>query len=94
MQYHAAVILIVVNNGIYGTIRMHQERRFPGRIAGTDLSGPDYTALARSLGAHAERIETTDAFAAAFERAVESGKPALLELCTDPLQITPDRRLA
>jgi acetolactate synthase I/II/III large subunit len=94
MQYHAAVIVLLVNNGIYGTIRMHQERRFPGRISGTELLGPDYVALARSFGAHAERVETTGAFAEAFERAVESGKPALLELCTDPLQITPDRRLA
>jgi acetolactate synthase-1/2/3 large subunit len=94
MQYKAAVIVLVVNNGIYGTIRMHQERRFPGRVSGTDLQDPDFVALAHSFGAYAERVESTDAFAQAFERAIESRKPALLELCTDRLQITPDRRLA
>lgn len=93
LQYHAAVVVLVVNNGMYGTIRMHQERRFPGRVSGTELLTPDYVALANSFGAYAERIESTDAFAEAFERAVESRKPALLELCTDGRQITPDRRL-
>ena len=93
MQYGAAVIVIVVNNGMYGTIRMHQERRFPGRVSGTDLAGPDFTALARSFGAYAERVESTDAFAGAFERAVGAARPALLELCVDRDQITPDRRL-
>lgn len=93
LQYHAAVIVLVVNNGMYGSIRMHQEWRFPGRVSGTDLLTPDYVALARSFGAYAERIESTDSFEEAFERAVESRKPALLELCTDRHQITPDRRL-
>jgi acetolactate synthase-1/2/3 large subunit len=94
LQYHAAVIVLVVNNSMYGTIRMHQERRFPGRISGTDLLTPDYVALARSFGAYAERIDSTDAFAEAFERAVEARRPALLELCTDRNQITPDRRIS
>jgi acetolactate synthase-1/2/3 large subunit len=93
LQYGAAVIVIVVNNGMYGTIRMHQERRFPGRVSATDLSGPDFVALAKSFGAYAERIETTDAFAAAFNRALEANRPALLELRVDRNQITPDRRL-
>jgi acetolactate synthase-1/2/3 large subunit len=93
LQYGAAVIVIVVNNGMYGTIRMHQERRFPGRVSATDLAGPDFVALAKSFGAHAERIETTDAFAAAFNRALEANRPALLELQVDRKQITPDRRL-
>ena len=92
-QYGAAIIVLVVNNGMYGTIRMHQERRFPGRVSSTDLSDPDFVALAKSFGAHAERIESTEAFADAFERAVESGRPSLLELCVDRNQITPDRRL-
>lgn len=93
LQYHAAIIVLVVNNGMYGTIRMHQERRFPGRVSGTDLATPDFVALAKSFGAYAEKIEATDEFAAAFERAVESRRPALLELCVDRNQITPDRRL-
>jgi acetolactate synthase-1/2/3 large subunit len=92
-QYGAAIIVLVVNNGMYGTIRMHQERRFPGRVSSTDLSTPDFVALAKSFGAHAERIELTEAFADAFERAVEAGRPSLLELCVDRNQITPDRRL-
>lgn len=93
LQYHAAVIVLVVNNGMYGTIRMHQERLFPGRISGTNLLAPDYVALARAFGAYAERIESTGEFSEAFERAVRAQRPALLELCTDGKQITPDRRL-
>jgi acetolactate synthase I/II/III large subunit len=92
-QFGAAIIVIVVNNGMYGTIRMHQERRFPGRVSATGLANPDFIALARAYGAHAERVDTTDAFAAAFENARQSGRPALIELCVDPNQITPDRRL-
>jgi acetolactate synthase I/II/III large subunit len=93
LQYGAAVIVLVVNNGMYGTIRMHQEMSFPGRVSGTDLLDPDFVALARSFGAYAEKVVKTRDFAKAFERAVESRKPALLELCVDPKQITPDRRL-
>jgi acetolactate synthase-1/2/3 large subunit len=93
-QYGARIIVLVANNGMYGTIRMHQDRRFPGRVSGTELAGPDFVALARSCGAHAERVETTDAFASAFERACAAGRTAVLELVTDPDQITPDRRLS
>ena len=92
-QYNAAAIVLVVNNGMYGTIRMHQERRFPGRVSSTNLLTPDFVALAKSFGAHAERVETTADFPAAFERAVDSARPALIELIVDPKQITPDRRL-
>ena len=92
-QYGVAIIVIVVRNGMYGTIRMHQERRFPGRVSGTDLAGPDFVALARSFGAYAERVEKTEDFADAFARAQEAGKPALLELQVDPAQITPNARL-
>jgi acetolactate synthase-1/2/3 large subunit len=94
MQYHAPLIVIVVNNGMYGTIRMHQEKRFPGRVSATDLQTPDFVTLAQSFGAHAERIETTEAFAGAFARAQAAGRPALIELRVDPLQITPQARLA
>ena len=93
-QYGARVIVLVVNNGMYGTIRMHQERRFPGRVSGTDLAGPDFVALARSFGAHAERVETTEAFAPAFERARSADRSAVLELVMDRDQITPERRLS
>ena len=92
-QYGARLIVLIVNNGMYGTIRMHQERRFPGRVSATDLAGPDFVALARSFGAWAERVETTDAFAAAFERALAAKGSAVLELKVDPKQITPDRRI-
>ena len=94
VQYGAPVIVIVVNNGMYGTIRMHQERRFPGRVSGTELLTPDFVGLAKSFGAYGERVETTDAFAGAFGRALASDRPALLELCVDLNQITPDHRLS
>jgi len=74
---------------MYGTIRMHQEREYPTRTIGTDLANPDFAALARAYGAHGETVETTADFAPAFERAVASGKPALLELRIDPDAITP-----
>jgi acetolactate synthase-1/2/3 large subunit len=89
VQYGLAIIVIVVNNGMYGTIRMHQEREYPMRVHGTDLMNPDFAALARAYGAHGEKVETTADFAPAFERAVASGKPALLELRLDPEAITP-----
>jgi acetolactate synthase-1/2/3 large subunit len=92
-QYGARVIVLIVNNGMYATIRMHQERRFPGRVSATDLEGPDFVALAQSFGAHAERVETTDAFASAFERACAAGRTAVLELMMDRDQITPERRI-
>ena len=93
VEYDIPVIVIVVNNGMYGTIRMHQEKRFPGRVSGTALRGPDFAAMAQSFGAYGERVERTEDFAAAFERTQASGRPALLELRTDPRQITPAMRL-
>ena len=93
-QCGARVIVLLVNNGMYGTIRMHQDRRFPGHVSGTDLAGPDFIALAKSFGAHAERVETTEGFASAFERACAAGRSAVLELVMDRDQITPDRRLS
>ena len=93
VQYGAALTVIVVNNGMLGTIRMHQEREYPGRISATQLRNPDFVALARAFGAHGELVERTEDFVAAFERAQASGKPALIELRTDPQQITPVSRL-
>ncbi len=93
-QYGLDVIVVVVNNGMYGTIRMHQERRYPERVIGTGMTNPDFVALAAAYGAHAERVERTADFPAAFERARAAGRPALIELITDPDQITPDDRLS
>ena len=93
VQYGLAVIVIVVNNGIYGTIRMHQEREYPGRVSGTGLTNPDFAALARAYGGHGEVVEKTIDFAPAFERARKSGKPAIVEIRLDPEAITPARTL-
>ena len=94
VQYGLNIIILVVNNGMYGTIRMHQERHYPGRISGTDLVNPDFAAYARSFGAHGETVETTADFAPAFERAMKAGRPALLELKIDPEAITPRASLS
>ena len=89
VQYNLGIVIIVVNNGMYGTIRMHQEREYPGRVVGTDLGNPDFAALARAYGATGTTIERTEDFAPAFEQAMAAGKPALLELKIDPEAITP-----
>ena len=97
VQYRAGVLFIVFNNGAYGTIRMHQEREYPGRVSGTSLHNPDFAALARAYGAHGERIETTDAFADALQKALthiaDTGLPALIELRYDADLITPNATL-
>jgi acetolactate synthase-1/2/3 large subunit len=87
--YDLAIIVVVIDNGMYGTIRMHQERRYPQRVSGTDLRNPDFAALARAYGGHGETVEATADFAGAFERAVASGKPAILHVKVDPDIITP-----
>ena len=89
VQYELAVIVIVVDNGMYGTIRMHQEREYPGRVVGTELRNPDFAALARAYGGFGATVEKTADFAAAFEAAQKSGKPAILHLKVDPQAITP-----
>jgi acetolactate synthase-1/2/3 large subunit len=94
VQYGLAVIFVVVNNGMYGTIRMHQERHYPDRVIGTDLVNPDFAALARAYGALGERITRTQEFAPAFERAMASGKPALIEIKVDPEALTPRQSLS
>ena len=88
-QYGARPIVIVVNNGSLGTIRAHQERRYPGRVSATDLANPDFVALARAYGAHGERIASTDEFGPAFERARASGRAALIEIPLDVEVVTP-----
>ncbi|HYW53031.1 MAG TPA: thiamine pyrophosphate-binding protein [Dongiaceae bacterium] len=89
VQYGANIVVLVVNNGMYGTIRMHQERAYPGRVIGTDLVNPNFVAYARAFGAHAALVERTEDFAGAFEAALSAGKPALIELRADPEHITP-----
>ena len=88
VQEGLAIIVIVVNNGTYGTIRMHQERRFPARVIATDLANPDFAGLARAYGAHGERIEHAAEFPGALQRARTRGGPALIELMTDPEALT------
>jgi acetolactate synthase I/II/III large subunit len=94
VQYGLPIIVLLVNNGMYATIRMHQERTFPGRVIGTDLVNPDFPALAAAYGGYGERVERTEDFEDAFERALASGKPALLELPVDPERISPRVKLS
>ena len=93
VQYQLNVIFIVVNNNMYGTIRMHQEREFPGHVYGTALVNPDFAAYARAFCASGEVVETTAQFAPAFARAMQAGKPALIEIRIDPEAISPNTTL-
>ena len=93
-QADAPIVVLVVDNGMYGTIRMHQERRFPGRVSGTDLLNPDFAALAEAFGCHAERVERTADVAAALDRALAAGRPAVLHLVVDPEALTPRQTLS
>ena len=93
VQYNANLITIVVDNGSYGTIRMHQERDFPNRVSATDLVNPDFAAFARSFGAFAVTVDRTDAFAAAFEQASKAGKPALIHVKTSVADIAPGKTI-
>ena len=83
VRHNLAIVLIIANNSMYGTIRMHQERDYPGRITATRLTNPDFVDWARSFGAHGERVETTEQFAPAFERALAANGPAVIELIVD-----------
>lgn len=88
-QYGANVIFVVINNGMYGTIRMHQERNYPGRVSGTELLNPDFAALAQAYGLHGEVVTMTSEFAPAFERCLEMSRPSLIEVRVDPEALTP-----
>jgi acetolactate synthase-1/2/3 large subunit len=88
VQYGANPIVVLVNNGMYGTIRMHQEREYPARVYGTALRNPDFVKLAQAYGCHGERVTETAQFPAAFERARAACAPALIELVVDPQAIT------
>ncbi len=89
---HAKLLFVVIDNGQYGTIRMHQAKDFPGRPSGTKLTNPDFAAFARSFGLHAETVRQTADFAPALQRCL--GKAALIHVLTDPDEIAPGRRLA
>jgi acetolactate synthase-1/2/3 large subunit len=88
LHHGAAPIVLVFDNGMYGTIRMFQERAYPGRVSGTALTNPDFARLAEAFGAHGEAVARTEEFTPAFLRAAASGKPAVIWLRTDPEQIT------
>ncbi|WP_158803440.1 thiamine pyrophosphate-binding protein [Acidisoma sp. L85] len=94
VQYDLPIIVIVVDNGMYGTIRMHQERHYPGRVSGTDLRNPDFAGYARAFGGHGEKVERTEDFEAAFERAFASGLPSIIHLIVDPEALTPGASLS
>jgi acetolactate synthase-1/2/3 large subunit len=88
IHHGAKPVILVCNNGLYGTIRMHQERKYPGRPAATDLTNPDFVAFARSFGAFSERVDQSAGFTEIFAAARKSGRAAVIEICMDPRQIT------
>jgi acetolactate synthase-1/2/3 large subunit len=87
-HHGVAPIILVFNNQMYGTIRMHQERQYPARVSGTALTNPDFAKFVEAFGGHGETVTHTEAFAPAFARAVASGRPAVIEIVTNPEQIT------
>jgi len=93
-QYRLPIIVLVFDNGMYGTIRMHQEREYPTRVFATELQNPDFVALARAHGANGTRITRTEDFAPAFANALEADRPTLLEITIDPEAITPRQSLS
>lgn len=93
VQYDLPIIVIVIDNKMYGTIRMHQERDYPTRPSATSLRNPDFAHYAQAFGGHGEQVHDTDQFPAAFERALQSGKPAIIHCLLDPQAITPSLSL-
>ena len=94
VQYGAPFIVIIADNGMYGTIRMHQEREYPGRISATELRNPDFPAYARAFGGFGVSVERTEDFPEAFKQAQASGKPAIIRLAIDGEAITPTMTIA
>jgi len=94
VQEKLPIVVLVVNNGMYGTIRMHQERQFPGRVVGTDLVNPDFVAWARAFGAYGDVVARSEDFPDALERALAQERPAVLELRVDPEAITPRQTIS
>ncbi len=93
-QYGLGIVTIVANNGMYGTIRAHQERQYPDRVSGTQLVNPDFAAYARAFGGHGETVERTQDFKPAFERALATNKPSIIEVKIDPEALTPRQTLS
>jgi acetolactate synthase-1/2/3 large subunit len=93
VQYGLPILVVLLDNAMLGTIRMHQERHYPGRISATVLKNPDFCAYAQAFGGHGERVTTTEEFAPALARARASGKPAILHCLLDPEAITPTSTL-
>jgi acetolactate synthase-1/2/3 large subunit len=93
-QYELPIVIILVENGIHGSIRVHQERNFPGRVIATDIVNPDFVAYAKAFGAYSELVETADAFGGALRRALDATVPSVLVLRLDPDAITPDASLS
>jgi acetolactate synthase I/II/III large subunit len=94
VQYKLPIVVLLVNNGMYGTIRMHQERHYPGRVVGTDLVNPDFAAYAHAFGAYGATVTETAQFAGALDDALDAGTPALIELRIDPEAINPRTTLS
>ena len=94
MQYNLPVVVIVANNGMYGTIRMHQEREYPERVVGTRLTNPDFAKFAESFGGHGETVTATEEFKPALDRALAAGTMAVIELKLDPEALTPRQTLS
>jgi acetolactate synthase-1/2/3 large subunit len=94
MQYGAAPVILVINNNMYGTIRMHQEREYPGRVVATDLRNPDFVAYALAFGGYGAVVEKSADFPTAFAAARASGKPSIIHLKLDPEAITPSTTLS
>jgi acetolactate synthase-1/2/3 large subunit len=93
VQYGLPIVVVIADNGMYGSIRMNQERKYPGRVVATDLRNPDFVGYARCFGGYGERVERTPDFAPALARAIASGKPAILHCLMDPQAITPNATL-
>jgi acetolactate synthase-1/2/3 large subunit len=94
VQYRLPIIVVVCDNGMYGTIRMHQEREFPGRVSATELHNPDFDAYARAFGGFGAVVRKTSEFPAAFQAARESGLPSIIHLKIDPDAILPAATLS
>jgi acetolactate synthase-1/2/3 large subunit len=94
VQYSLPIVVLVCDNSSYGTIRMHQERDYPGRVIATDLKNPDFAAYARAFGGFGATVERTADFGAAFEAAVASGMPSILHVKFDTDAISPGQTLS
>jgi acetolactate synthase-1/2/3 large subunit len=94
VHYKLPIVAIVCDNGIYGTIRMHQEREYPGRVSATALTNPDFAAYARAFGGFGVTVEKTEDFPAAFRAAAQAHMPAIVHLKIDPDAATPAMTLA